>query len=208
MTVYKEDKLVEIKKNEDLNLYLDADVPEKWIKVNKFAGNSKYLPIDKVEWLLRKIFKQFRIEITGQGVAFNGVWVSVRIHYLHPVTGLWEFHDGIGASELQTKQGSSPADLQNINKNALAMAFPVAKSYAIKDASHHFGNCFGANLNRVDILKLTPDNNPVTLYEQLVELFNIKRDELTNEQIANYTRIIECNEVKQYSLAIEELKEL
>lgn len=208
MSVYKEDKLVEIKKNEDLNLYLDADVPEKWIKVNKFAGNSKYLPIDKVEWLLRKIFKQFRIEITGQGVAFNGVWVSVRIHYLHPVTGLWEFHDGIGASELQTKQGSSPADLQNINKNALAMAFPVAKSYAIKDASHHFGNCFGANLNRVDILKLTPDNNPVTLYDQLVELFNIKQENLTSEQIANYTRIIENREVKQYSLAIEELKEL
>jgi hypothetical protein len=206
--IYQSDALVEIKRQEDLNIYLDTDVPQAWVKVNKFANNSKYLPIDKVEWLLRKIFKAFRIEITGQGVAFNGVWVSVRLHYLHPVTGKWEFHDGIGASEMQTAKGTSPADLVNINKNALSMAFPVAKSYAIKDASHHFGNVFGANLNRMDIVKLTTDNNPVTLLDDLVELFELKKDNLTVEQLENYSRIIENKEHKSYQLAIDELKEL
>jgi len=206
--IYQSDSLVDIKRQEDLNIYLDADVPSAWVKLNKFANNSKYLPIDKVEWLLRKIFKAFRIEITGQGVAFNGVWVSVRLHYLHPVTGKWEFHDGIGASEMQTAKGTSPADLVNINKNALSMAFPVAKSYAIKDASHHFGNVFGANLNRMDIVKLTSDNNPVTLLDDLVELFELKKDNLTVEQLENYSRIIENKEHKSYQLAIDELKEL
>jgi hypothetical protein len=206
--IYQSDALVEIKRQEDLNIYLDTDVPQAWVKVNKFANNSKYLPIDKVEWLLRKIFKAFRIEITGQGVAFNGVWVSVRLHYLHPVTGKWEFHDGIGASEMQTAKGTSPADLVNINKNALSMAFPVAKSYAIKDASHHFGNVFGANLNRMDIVKLTSDNNPVTLLDDLVELFELKKDNLSVEQLENYSRIIENKEHKSYQLAIDELKEL
>jgi hypothetical protein len=206
--IYQSDALVEIKRQEDLNIYLDTDVPQSWVKVNKFANNSKYLPIDKVEWLLRKIFKAFRIEITGQGVAFNGVWVSVRLHYLHPVTNKWEFHDGIGASEMQTAKGTSPADLVNINKNALSMAFPVAKSYAIKDASHHFGNVFGANLNRMDIVKLTTDNNPVTLLDDLVELFELKKDNLSVEQLENYSRIINNKEHKSYQLAIDELKEL
>lgn len=206
--IYQEDRLIEVKKQEDLNIYLDAEIPQSWIKVNKFANNSNYLPIDKVEWLLRKIFKSFRIEITGQGVAFNGVWVSVRLHYLHPVTNKWEFHDGIGACEMQTAKGQSPADLVNINKNALAMAFPIAKSHAIKDASHHFGNIFGANLNRMDIVKLVPDNNPVNLLGDLIELFELKKENLSTEQIENYTRIIENKEYKSYTLAIEELKEL
>lgn len=73
--------------HDDFNVLLSQNPPAKWVKTNKFANNSKYLPIDKVEWLLRRIFKEFKIEITGQGQAFNGVWVSVRVHYKHPVTG-------------------------------------------------------------------------------------------------------------------------
>src|SRR5690606_10187138 len=139
-------------KHDELNVLLSQNPPAQWIKTNKYANNSKYLPIDKVEWLLRRIFKEFRIEITGQGVAFNGVWVTVRVHYKHPVTGEWEYHDGIGAQELQVKSGSSAADLANINRNAISMAFPIAKSYAVKDACDHFGSAFGANLNRTEVM--------------------------------------------------------
>lgn len=204
--LFSEEQLVEIKKHEDLNIYLTQAPPEKWVKTNKFANNSKYLPIDKVEWLLRKLFKMVSIEILNQGTAFNGVWVSVRVHYMHPVTNKMEFHDGIGACELQVKKDSSPADLANINKNALAMAFPIAKSYAIKDACHHFGDAFGANLNRQDVLPLTPDNNPVSNYDTLVELFNLKRDNLDAETIQMVERVINTKEVKSYNKAIEILK--
>lgn len=141
---------------ESLNAILNVPPPAKWIKVHPITGHN-YLPIDKTEYLLRKIFKKFKTEITDRGTAFNGVWVTVRVHYYDPSIGDWNWQDGIGASELQTKKGTSPSDLSNINHGAIAMAFPIAKTEAIKDACHMIGNIFGANLNRRDTLQFTPD---------------------------------------------------
>jgi len=146
-------------KNDALNALLNAQPPKQWVKEHPYIKGYKYLPIDKIELLLRKIFKEYRIEITGQGTAFNGVWVTVRVHFKSPLTGEWSFHDGIGAAQLQTAKGTSPADLVNINNGALSMAFPIAKTVAIKDAAQMFGNLFGANLNRKDIVEFTPDKN-------------------------------------------------
>jgi hypothetical protein len=146
-------------KNDALNALLNAQPPKAWVKEHPYIKGYKYLPIDKIELLLRKIFKEYRIEITGQGTAFNGVWVTVRVHFKSPLTGQWSFHDGIGAAQLQTAKGTSPADLANINNGALSMAFPIAKTVAIKDAAQMFGNLFGANLNRKDIVDFTPDKN-------------------------------------------------
>ena len=39
------------------------------------------------------------------------------------------------------------------------MAFPIAKSVAIKDACDHFGTLFGANLNRKDIVEFAPEKS-------------------------------------------------
>jgi hypothetical protein len=104
-----------------------------------------------VEYLLNSIFAgRYKTEIKEQGIAFNAVWVTVRLHYKDIVTGDWMFHDGIGAKEIQVKSGSSPADLQNINKSAVAMAFPIAEVEAIKDAAHKLGRIFGSDLNRKD----------------------------------------------------------
>lgn len=146
-------------KNDQLNLLLNQSPPKDWVKKHPFIKDYNYLPIDKVEHLLRKIFKEYRIEITNQGTAFNGVWVTVRVHFKSPVGGKWLYYDGIGAAQLQVKQGSSPADLASINNGALSMAFPIAKTVAIKDACDHFGSLFGANLNRKDIVQFKPDNN-------------------------------------------------
>jgi hypothetical protein len=90
---------------------------------------------------------------------FNSVYVTVRLHYLNLINNEWTYHDGVGAVQLQTKSGSSPAELQNINNNAVMMALPMAKSYAIKDAAEHIGAIFGRDLNRKDVLELTPDNS-------------------------------------------------
>ncbi len=146
-------------KNDALNSLLNQPPPAVWVKEHPVIKDYKYLPIDKIEHLLRKIFKDYKIEITGQGIAFNGVWVTVRVHYVSPVTGQWAFHDGIGAEQLQTKKGASPADLININNGALRMAFPIAKTVAVKDACDMFGSLFGANLNRRDVLEYKMDEN-------------------------------------------------
>lgn len=146
-------------KNDAFNLLLSQQPPATWVKKHPYIRDYNYLPIDKVEHLLKKIFKQYRIEITNQGTSFNGVWVTVRVHFLNPTNNEWSFHDGIGACQLQTKKDTSPADLANINNGALQMAFPIAKTIAIKDACDMFGNLFGANLNRRDTIEFKVDEN-------------------------------------------------
>lgn len=163
-------------KSEGLNAILNTNPPEKWIKVHPFIRDYRYLPIDKVEHLLRKIFKLYQIEITGQGTAFNGVWVTVRVHYLNPATNQMSYFDGIGAAQLQTSKGTSPADLVNINNGAISMAFPIAKTVAIKDACDHFGAIFGCNLNRKDVIPFTPDQEILSREEKRKQLLNDKKN--------------------------------
>lgn len=156
-------------KTESLNAILNTPPPNTWLKKHPTVADHLYLPIDKVEYLLRKIFKRFQIEITGQGTAFNGVWVTVRVKYLNPITSDWEHQDGIGAAQMQTKKGTSPADLANINYGAIQMAFPIAKTLAIKDACDHIGNIFGGNLNRKDTLQFSPDMELIDKYKNALE---------------------------------------
>jgi hypothetical protein len=149
--------LAEIAKQDEFIVLMNQPPAPEWVKEHPYIKGHKYLPIERVEFLLKSIFKNYKIEITGQGTAFNGVWVTVRVHFVNPATGEWSYHDGIGAMQLQTAKGTSPADLQNINNGALSMAFPLAKTLAVKDACDHMGNLFGANLNRKDNIAYSID---------------------------------------------------
>jgi hypothetical protein len=136
-----------------------------------------------------------------EGTSFNGVYVVVRVHYLHPLTNTWEFHDGIGAAQLQTAKGTSPADLANINNGALSMAFPIAKTIAIKDATDHFGKLFGADLNRKDVINYDID---LTLIPMNVNHPNWAK---VKEAVKNGTATIEQVKTK-YNLTKEIENEL
>jgi len=160
----------ELLKAEQLTVILNQQPPEAWIKKHPYISNYRYIPIDKIEFLLKRIFKSYRIEVLREGTSFNGVYCVVRVHYLHPITGQWEFHDGIGAEALQVKAGSSPADLANINNGALGMAFPIAKTRALKDACDHFGTTFGSDLNRKDTLQYSMD-------KKLIEVAKTKEEQ-------------------------------
>ena len=137
--------------------YLNQPPPASWVKVHPYINGYKYLPIEKIEYLLKKLFKKWRIEILREGTAFNGVYVVIRLWYRDLLTGEMDFHDGIGAIQLQTAKGTSPADLANINNGALSMAFPLAETIAIKDAADKLGDIFGSNLNRKDVLAFQMD---------------------------------------------------
>jgi hypothetical protein len=177
-----------VQKN-DAFLTLINQLPKpEWVKEHPFIRGYKYLPIERIEHLLKTIFKQYKIEITGQGQSFNGVWVTVRVHYLHPISGEWQFHDGIGASQLQTAKGTSPADLANINNGALSMAFPNAKSIAIKDACDHFGKLFGSDLNRKDLISYNLD---LTLIDM-------------DENHPNWSKVVQA--IKDKSATLEQVK--
>jgi len=193
-------------KNEQLNLLLSTPPKKEWVKEHPFIQNYKYLPIDKVEYLLKRIFKKYNIEIIREGISFNGVYVVVRVHYLNPTNGKMEFHDGIGAAQLQTKKGTSPADLININNGAISIAFPIAKSMAIKDACDHFGPLFGSDLNRKDTINYVADQNIIDAkinheYSRTLKVLNActTLDELNN--VANNLK-----NSNQYELLIDELK--
>ena len=197
-------------KNDQLNLLLNQAPPQNWVKTHPYIKGHNYLPIDKVELMLKRIFKRYRIEITGQGIAFNGVWVTVRLHYQNPIDGVWDYHDGIGAMQLQTKAGTSPADLININNGAVSMAFPIAKTLAIKDAADMFGKLFGADLNRKDTLNYTTDKalNKDEMLEELKVLYELKKEMLPPDEQTHFERIISSKETKSYKKAINNLAKL
>ena len=186
---------------------LNQDPPKEWIKTNKYAGSSKYLSIDKIEYLLKTIIRRYKIEVTGQGTAFNGVWVTVRVHYVDMITGNWEFHDGIGSEAIQTKAGTSASDLINITQGAISIAFPKAKTAAIKDACHHFGRLFGSDLIRESESDLyeVPE---VISDEDMSDLFELKKDVIPTKFFPNAERIVTAKEKASYSKLHKYLMEL
>lgn len=171
--LYKDFDSIEVAfKQDQFNFLASQHPPQSWVKEHPFAKGVKYLPIDKIEYLLRKIFKQYRIEVIGYNQLFNSVAVHVRVHYLHPVTNEWNFQDGLGAVGVQTDKGSSASDLSAIKQDAIMKALPAAESYAVKDAMEKLGNLFGASLNRKDVVAFTPDQN-------LVEKFGNNKQKLS-----------------------------
>ena len=199
-------------KNDQFNLLLNQEPPAKWVKVHPYIKDYKYVPIDKVEFLLKKLFKLYKIEVLKTGMLLNAIEVTVRVHYLHPVTSEWMFHDGVGAQELQTQKdtGNLKLDMSNINRGAVTMALPIAKSVAIKDAADHLGKLFGSDLNRKDTLNYTTDKglNKDEMLTELKELYELKKDSISPEEQINFDRIISCKETKSYKKAINELAKL
>lgn len=147
--IIKEDN-IKFEQIDQYNYLLNQEPPREWLKTNKRANNSQYLPIGRVEFLLTKIFKYYKVEVLQTSQVLNGVMCTVRIHYVHPVTGEWLYHDGTGAAEIQTKSGASPIDFHKINPGALSRCVPTAYSNAIKNTAKRFGKLFGRDLNRLE----------------------------------------------------------
>lgn len=196
-------------KQDQLKLILNAQPPEKWIKDHPFAKNVKYIPIDKVEYLLDRIFQQWKAEVIEYKQLFNSVSCHVRLHYFNPITLLWEFHDGLGAVGIQTDKGASAGDMSAIKSDAVMKALPAAKSYAIKDAAEHLGDLFGRNLNRKDALAFKATRNEeVYDLKTLQKLQSEKGNLLQPEDDMNILRIIEQQEESSYKKAIKLLIKL
>lgn len=177
-------------KNDQFKLLVNQPPPKEWQMINKYANNSVYLPIDKVEYLLDKIIQEWKIEILECKQLFNSVMTTVRVHYKNPVSNQWFFHDGVGCSELQTKAGTGnlTPDFANINKGAVEMAAPISKTMAIKDACDHIGRIFGRDLNRKNIIEFEqsyskPLEVPKVTEDEIKEILRLvkTRDELNKQ---------------------------
>jgi hypothetical protein len=204
--------------HDKFNFLMNQEPPASWVKKHPYIKNHLYLPIDKIEYLLRKIIKKYRIEITGQGVAFNGVWVTVRVHYKDVVTNEWDFHDGIGSIHLQLRSQTEEEKEtktkvlftdSNINNGALSMAFPLAKTLAVKDACDMFGKLFGADLNRRDTLGASMNTKRLTIEEKeqdIKELLDVDGLKITEEDRMNIERILDEKEAIKYNQCLKLLK--
>jgi hypothetical protein len=70
-------------------------------------------------------------------------------------------HDGVGAAPLQVNAGANPTDITQLKSNAVMLATPAAKSFAIKDAAEHLGEMFGRNLNREHFIHSMKTENKI-----------------------------------------------
>jgi len=204
-------------KSDKLNFLLNQEPPKQWVKEHPYIRGHKYIPIDKIEYLMRKIFKEYRIEILREGTSFNGVYVAIRLHYKDLTSGEWSFHDGIGAINLQLrkqtkeeKDNNIKVDFNtvNINNGALSMAFPLAKTLAVKDAADMFGKLFGSDLNRRDTLPASMDKPRLTDEEKAVEigiLLNENRN-ITIEDRMYIERILDEKETSSYDKVLKMYK--
>ncbi len=134
---------------------VNQEPPKSFIKEHPIAKGVKYIPIDKIELMLDMIFQRWNVEIIESGQLFNSVYTIVRLYYKHPITGEKEHHDGVGAVQVQVDKGESASNLSAIKSNAIMLALPASKSYAIKDAADHIGKIFGRDINRKDTIPFT-----------------------------------------------------
>lgn len=146
-------------KNDEFNALLNKVPPIDWLRDHPTAKRkneqgvnvaTKYLPIDKVEFLLTRIFQRWHVEILREGALFQSIFCTVRLHYYDPVMDEWRFQDGTGAVPVQTESGKAASDLGAIKSGAVQLGLPAAESYAIKDAAEKIGKIFGKDINRND----------------------------------------------------------
>jgi len=132
------------------NLLLNREPPKEWLKEHPMAKGVKYLPIERVEYMLISIFKKWNVEVRQVQVIANSVVVTIRLYYQDVLSNEMLWQDGIGASPIQTDKGAGAMDWNHTKNDAVMKAAPAAESYAVKDAAEKIGKLFGKDMNRAD----------------------------------------------------------
>lgn len=219
--LYNED--IKVVERNQLNSLLNNEPKTEWLKAHPIAKIKKkvdgltfdapvlFIPIERIEFLLTAIFKNWRVEIKESKIIANSICVTVRVHVLDPIENEWTFQDGVGAMPIQTDKDAGAIDFNRIKSNAIQLALPAAESYAIKDAAEKFGKLFGKDMNRAD--QISYDNiSPEIKKEKLKQFLGKLLAEL-DEKLADsyYSKIDEAvandkDSVKFYQSLIVEIK--
>lgn len=159
--LYKDVELAS--KMNDFNKLLNHAPKKEWVKPHPIANREisdgkggkikvpvEYLPIGIIENLATAIFLKTRTEVKQVQVIANSVQITVRVWVLDPVTGQWDWQEGVGAAPIRTDSGAAATDFSKVQSSAVQTAVPAAKSFAEKDAYEKFGKIFGRDLNRAE----------------------------------------------------------
>lgn len=144
----------------ELLKHLNTNPPESWTKNHPQVNKARYIPIERIEMIMDQIFQEWRVEVVTFQQLVTSLAVQVRLHYKHPITGEWMYHDGLGAVPIEMKSGSKDrTDLNNVNIMAVQKNLPAAKSFAIRNAATHIGKFLGRDLNRESLDYGSPYSN-------------------------------------------------
>lgn len=152
-------------KQNALTVLLNQDPPAKWLVTHPMIRDYRYIPIEKIEYLLTRIFGNWTVEIRATQIVANSVVVTVRLHVINPISGQPMWQDGIGAAPIQTDKGAGATDWNAVKTDGVQKAAPAAETYAVKDAAEKFGKIFGRDVSRkgsmnyTDLLKKSAFND-------------------------------------------------
>jgi hypothetical protein len=188
--LYDDTALVD--KQNQLNIILNAEPKKEWIKDHPFVKNLKYLPIERVEYLLTMIFTKWRVEVKEVKILANSIVTTVRVFVQDPITREWDWQDGVGAMPIQVAKGSGATEFDKMNSSAVQIGSPASESFAIKDACEKFGRIFGKDLNRKDNIS----------YDRLYQMIGL------NETVNNPSLTEEIRKEVEATTTLEQLKEV
>jgi len=169
--LYDDESMVKLDEMSKFNALLNQRPKENWLRKHPNVDNYKYIPIERVEYLMTRIFIRWKVEIKSVFQLANSVVVTVRVHYRDPISGTWDWTDGVGAAPLQTAKGAGAIDWNQIKSAAVQMGAPAAETFAIKDAVEKLGKLFGKDINRKEEI----------IYDGLANSFEPKREDLKKE---------------------------
>lgn len=182
-----QDKTVVVKDDSNYLKLVNQAPPKDYVLNHPLQAGVKYIPISVVETMLTKVFRHWYVEVLREGQLLNSIYVTVRVHYLHPISKEWEHQDGLGAVAIQVDKGKNASDLGAIKSNAIMLALPSAKSYAIKDAVEHIGRAFGRDINRKDVMPFQEGKSTIDSSNQMILVGQIKELELKTTECTGLT---------------------
>jgi hypothetical protein len=136
----------------ELNLLLNQPPNPAWIKEHPFAKGVKYIPIERIEYLLTRLFIKWRVEVKQIQTIANSCVVTIRLHYQNIEDNDWSWQDGIGAAPIQTEKDAGAMEWDRVRTDSVMKSAPAAESYAVKDAAEKIGKIFGKDMNRKDTI--------------------------------------------------------
>jgi hypothetical protein len=140
-----------LKENQnDLNVLLNQPPAAGWVKDHPLAKGVKYIPIERIEYLLTRLFLKWKVEVKTIQTIANSCVVTVRLHYQNIEDSEWSWQDGIGAAPIQTEAKAGAMEWDKVRTDSVMKSAPAAESYAVKDAAEKIGKIFGKDLNRKD----------------------------------------------------------
>ena len=132
----------------NLQVLLNQNPPSSWLESHPMIRGYSYIPIQRIEWLLTRIFTKWWVDIIDTKLIANSICVTVKLSVVNPLDNKVWHNEGVGAAPLQTDKGAGSTDFNKIKSDAVMKALPSAESYAIKDAAEKFGKIFGKDLGR------------------------------------------------------------